>query len=68
MGVDHGGFEAGVAEQILDRADVVIGLEQVGGEGMTEGVFLRNRRTCSDPSHEFRYLKRKSRKYLSHFL
>ena len=36
VGVDHGCFQTGVSEQSLDRADVVIGLEQVRGEGVAE--------------------------------
>ncbi len=38
VGVDHGGLEVFVAEQVLDGADVVTALQQVGGKGMTEGV------------------------------
>lgn len=36
MGIDHGGGDVGVAEQLLHGADVVAVLEQVGGEGMAE--------------------------------
>ncbi len=38
VGVDHGGFEAFVAEEFLDDADVVALDEEVGGEGVAEGV------------------------------
>ena len=48
MGVDHGGFDILVAEEFLHGADtcpepqvlgVVAVLEEVGGEGMPEGVW-----------------------------
>jgi hypothetical protein len=32
------GFDVGVAEQFLDGADVFSGFEQMGGEGVAEGV------------------------------
>lgn len=38
VGVDLGGGEAGVAEQFLDGAQVGARFEQVGGEGVPEGV------------------------------
>ena len=38
MGVDHGGTHVFVAEEFLNGADVVTGLQEVGGEGVTEGV------------------------------
>lgn len=38
VGVDHGGGDVAVAEQLLDGADVVAGFEEVGGEGVAEGV------------------------------
>ena len=38
VGVDHGGLDVLVAEELLDRADVVVVLQQVGGEGVAEGV------------------------------
>lgn len=38
VGVDHGGFDVFVAEEFLDGADVVAALEEVGGEGVAEGV------------------------------
>jgi hypothetical protein len=34
MGVNHRRFHVGVAQQLLDRADVVAVLEKVRGEGM----------------------------------
>ncbi len=36
--VDHGGFEAGVAEEILDSPDGGAGLQQVGGEAVVQGM------------------------------
>ena len=39
MGVDHGGFGLGVAEQFLYVANVDPLLEQVGGVGMPQGVW-----------------------------
>lgn len=41
MRVDHGGADALVSEQFLDRADVVAIVEEVGGEGVSEGVTTR---------------------------
>ena len=38
MGVDHGCFHILMAHQLLNRADVLAALQQVGGEGMAEGV------------------------------
>lgn len=38
VGVDHGGGDVAVAEELLDGADVVAALEEVGGEGVAEGV------------------------------
>ena len=38
MGVDHGGFYIFVAEELLDGANVVTGLQEVGGEGVSEGM------------------------------
>ena len=38
MGIDHGGFHVFMAEQFLDSADIIAILEQVGGEGVAEGV------------------------------
>ena len=38
VGIDHGGFDVFVAEEFLDGADVVAALEEVGGEGVAEGV------------------------------
>src|SRR5882672_10468865 len=36
--VDHRGRDVAVAEELLDGPDVVAGLEEMGGEGVTEGV------------------------------
>jgi hypothetical protein len=38
VGVDHGGLDVLVAKQLLDGADVVAVLEQLGGECMPEGM------------------------------
>lgn len=38
VGVDHGGLDVFMAEQILDGADVVTGFEQVGGEAVAQSV------------------------------
>jgi len=38
MGVDHSGFDVGVAEEFLDGANVVAVLQEVGGEAVAEGV------------------------------
>ena len=38
MGVDHGGRDVAVAEELLDGADVVAGFEEVGREAVAEGV------------------------------
>ena len=38
MGVDHGCRHVGVAEELLDGADVVAGFEQMGGKTVAQGV------------------------------
>jgi hypothetical protein len=38
MRIDHRGTDVPVAEELLDGADVVVVLEQVGREGVSEGV------------------------------
>lgn len=38
MGVDHGGFDVFVPEEFLYGSDVVVVLEEMGGEGVAEGV------------------------------
>ena len=38
MGGDHCGFDIFVSEEFLDGADVVAALQEVGGEGVAEGV------------------------------
>lgn len=38
MGVDHGGGDIAMAEQLLHGANVIAALEQVGGEAVPEGV------------------------------
>ena len=37
MGVDHGGFDILVPKQLLDSADIVAILEEVGSEGIPKG-------------------------------
>jgi len=37
VGVDHGGGDVAVAEELLDGANVVAGLKQVGREGVPQG-------------------------------
>ena len=38
MGVDHGGVYISVPHQLLDGADVLATLQQMGSEGVTEGM------------------------------
>ena len=38
VGVDQGGFDVAMTEEFLDGADVVAVLEEVGGEGVAEGM------------------------------
>lgn len=38
VGVDHGRRHVAVAEELLDGADVVTALQQVGGEGVAKGM------------------------------
>ena len=45
VGVDHGGFEACVAEQFLNDPDIVVRLQEMGGEGVAEGVGINRLRT-----------------------
>ncbi len=40
MRVDHGGGDVAVAEELLNGPDVLPGFEQVGGEGVSEGMTL----------------------------
>jgi hypothetical protein len=44
VGVDHGGSHAVVAEEFLDGADIVAGLEEVRRKAVTQGVVTRARR------------------------
>ena len=37
MGVDHGGFDIFMSKEFLNGADVVVVLEEVGGEGVPKG-------------------------------
>ena len=50
MGVDHRGRHVGVAQQVLDRADVIAVLQQVGCKGMTQG--MRGRRLGNAGGHD----------------
>ncbi len=36
MGVNHGGTDVGVSEQLLNRAGIVAIFQQMGGKGMWE--------------------------------
>ncbi len=38
MGVDHRRPDVGMTEECLDRADVVVRLQKVGGKGMAKRV------------------------------
>ncbi len=38
MGVDHGGADVFVAEELLDGANVVAGFEEMGGKAVAEGM------------------------------
>src|SRR5213593_719528 len=38
VGVDHGGADVAVADELLDGPDVVAGLEEVGGERVAQSV------------------------------
>jgi len=48
VGIDHGRLQAGMAELGLNGADVVTGLQEVGGKGMAESV---GRNPLGDPRH-----------------
>jgi len=41
VSVDHRRSDIGMAEQRLDRADVVVGLQEMGGEAVAEGMRRR---------------------------
>ena len=41
VGVDHRGPQVPVAQELLDGADVVTVLQEMGGEGVPEGVATR---------------------------
>lgn len=38
MEVDHGGGDIGVAEDVLEGADIGVGIEEMGGEAVPEDV------------------------------
>ena len=38
VGVDHGGSDISVAQKLLDGPDVVVGLQEVAGKAVPEGV------------------------------
>ena len=35
VGIDHGGFYTFVTKKLLDRANIITGFKQVGGEAMS---------------------------------
>lgn len=39
VGVEHRGFDVGVAKQFLDGADVIAVLQQVGGKAVAKGMW-----------------------------
>ena len=53
MSVTLGGGEVGVTQQLLDRSQVGASVEQVRGEGVTEGVGMGGRggATVEDAAH-----------------
>jgi len=62
VGVDHGGGDLRVSQQILHRADVVAVLQQVGGKAVPKGVaaeyimiylFIRWLTACTDRDDAF---------------
>jgi len=63
VSVDHGSLQTGVAQELLDHPDVVIGLEEMGGEGVAEGVGSHSFRDhCSENCSgkrllEFRFME-----------
>ena len=38
VGIDHGGPDIRVSEQFLNRADIIIGLQEMGGKAVAEGM------------------------------
>ncbi len=40
MCIDHSSFQTGMPQKLLNDSNIVIGLEEVRGEGMTEGMGL----------------------------
>ena len=38
VGIDHGGLKACLSKQFLDDSDIVVGLQEVGCEGVAKGV------------------------------
>ena len=38
MGIDHGGSDITMPQQLLDGADIKIGLQQVTGKAMAKGM------------------------------
>ena len=39
MSVDHRGFDIIVAQEFLNRPDIITALQQMGSKGMAEGTF-----------------------------
>jgi len=38
MGIDHCGFDIFMPKQFLNGADIIPGLQQMGGKAMTKGM------------------------------
>ena len=38
MGIDHGGLEITMPQQLLNRSDIIIGLKQVTGKAVAKGM------------------------------
>ena len=57
MGVDHGRADIGAAEQRLDRADVVVRLQQVDRERVAKGVRGDAFRDLRFPNSKFQRLR-----------
>ena len=38
MGINHGSSDVAMTKKCLDRADIVVGLQEVGGKAVSEGM------------------------------
>ena len=56
MGIDHRRSDVGMAQQRLDRADVVVGLQEMGGKTVTERVRLNPLGEFGSPGRHFNRL------------